>query len=214
MGKARYLLIDFDGPICNIFAGLPAPQVAASLRTMLEDQGISLPESIHQIDDPLEIFRYSATLGDDLNRKTLQALTDLEVEATATSLATPGTLDLLHQARVQGKPVAVVSNNSNAAVMAYLDRHELTGMFAYVSARMSPDPSLMKPSSHLLSQALTHLEADPALSLLVGDSLTDIEASHAAGVVAVGYANRPGKAERLAASGADLIIDSMAELVL
>ncbi|WP_234361448.1 HAD family hydrolase [Plantactinospora sp. BB1] len=47
--------------------------------------------------------------------------------------------------------------------------------------------------------------------LLVGDSLSDIQAARAAGVVAIGYANKPGKRERFGA--ADAVIDSMADLV-
>jgi hypothetical protein len=32
MRATRYLLLDFDGPICSIFAGLPAPVVAQRLK--------------------------------------------------------------------------------------------------------------------------------------------------------------------------------------
>ena len=42
-------------------------------------------------------------------------------------------------------------------------------------------------------------------------TLAAVEAAHAAGVAAIGYANKPGKHERFAA--ADAVIDSMAELV-
>ncbi|WP_233564897.1 HAD family hydrolase [Micromonospora musae] len=59
--------------------------------------------------------------------------------------------------------------------------------------------------------AIRELDAEPAECVLVGDSVSDIEAAHAAGVAAIGYANKPGKRERFAA--ADVVIDSMAELV-
>jgi hypothetical protein len=73
----------------------------------------------------------------------------------------------------------------------------------YISARTDADPSLMKPNPHLVWQALDKLGADPKRTILVGDSLTDIEAAKAAGVLAVGYANKPGKADRFAAAGED-----------
>ena len=38
LARTRYLLIDFDGPICSIFAGLPAPQVADQLRKFFAGQ--------------------------------------------------------------------------------------------------------------------------------------------------------------------------------
>ncbi|MGW0806138.1 HAD family hydrolase [Nonomuraea sp. NPDC002799] len=61
----------------------------------------------------------------------------------------------------------------------------------------------MKPNPHLLDQALTRIGMEPPSALLVGDSITDVEASKRAGVVAVGYANRPGKVERLGSAEAD-----------
>ena len=30
IARTRFLLLDFDGPICSIYAGLPAPTVAGS----------------------------------------------------------------------------------------------------------------------------------------------------------------------------------------
>ncbi|GAA2803521.1 HAD family hydrolase [Nonomuraea dietziae] len=214
MGKVQYLLLDFDGPVCDIFAGLPARTVAASLRATLEQAGAVLSPAVRATDDPLEVFRFSASLGSELNRLALRTLTELEVKAVRTARPTPGAVDLIERARDRGLIVGIVSNNSVAAVTAFLARGGLTDRVAYVSARSTADPSLMKPNPHLLDQALIHLAADPSFALLVGDSVTDVEACKHAGVVAVGYANRPGKAERLANAGAELVVTSMEELVV
>lgn len=212
MRQAQCLLLDFDGPVCDIFAGLPAPTVADSLRATLEAAGAQLPPEARDTNDPLEVFRLSTSLGDDLNRLALRALTELEVKAAATARPTTGAADLMDRARDKGMPVAIVSNNSVAGVTAFLDREGLGGLVEYVSARASADPSLMKPSPHLLDQALMRFGAEPSSALLVGDSVTDVEASKIAGVVAVGYANRPGKVKRLGDAGADLIVTSIEEL--
>ena len=37
--EARALLLDFDGPVCSVFAGLPTPVIAAELRGILAAQG-------------------------------------------------------------------------------------------------------------------------------------------------------------------------------
>lgn len=34
IARTRWLLLDFDGPICSIFSGLPAPTVAEKLRKL------------------------------------------------------------------------------------------------------------------------------------------------------------------------------------
>jgi phosphoglycolate phosphatase len=56
----RHLLLDFDGPVCSIFAGIGAANVARQLRDTLTTAGISLPEDAQHTDDPLEVFRLAA----------------------------------------------------------------------------------------------------------------------------------------------------------
>lgn len=145
----------------------------------------------------MEIFRFSADLGRDLNHATLNALTDLEVEAAANARLTPGAADLIRRSREENKSVAAASNNSVAAITAFLEAHGLLTAVDLISARMDPDPGLMKPSPYLVRQALDQLGADAALSLLIGDSVTDMQASKSAGITTVGYANKLGKADRL-----------------
>ncbi|MEV0236107.1 HAD-IA family hydrolase [Nonomuraea sp. NPDC050786] len=212
--KAQCVLLDFDGPICDIFAGLPAPQVAASLRSFLAEQDVEIPPEVEASDDPLAVFRFSWQFGPDMSRITRDMLTRLEVEAVQTARPTPGAADLIRQSKRLGKAVAVVSNNSTKAVTAYLQRTRLGQEIDYVSARVEPDPNLMKPDPHLVRHALERLAVKPSVSVLVGDSETDMEVCRATGVVAVGYANRPGKASRLETAGADHIVTSMAELLV
>jgi phosphoglycolate phosphatase-like HAD superfamily hydrolase len=61
--------------------------------------------------------------------------------------------------------------------------------------------------------ALTAMRTQPADALFIGDSVTDIEAGQAAGTHTIGYANKPGKHQRLTAAGADAVIDTMQSLV-
>ena len=44
--------------------------------------------------------------------------------------------------------------------------------------------------------------------------MTDIQGAHLASVQSIGYANKPGKRERLTAAGAGAIINSLADLAL
>jgi phosphoglycolate phosphatase len=207
----RYLLLDFDGPICSIYAGLPAPTVAEKLRKLLPGE---LPAEIADTDDPIEVFSYAATVSDDMAARVEAEMADLEVSAVPTADPTPYVHQVIASARESGRIVGVVSNNSPRAVNAYLDRHGLIGGIRLVVARTSHDPALLKPSPHLITEAVHGLDADPAASALVGDSLTDIEAAHSASVASIGYANKPGKRERMAQLEAGAVITSMADLAL
>jgi phosphoglycolate phosphatase len=211
IARTRYLLLDFDGPICSIFAGLPAPTVAEKLRKLFPGE---LPDEIADTPDPIEVFCYSATVSDEMAARVEAEMSDLEVAAVATADPTPYIHEVIASARESGRTIAVVSNNSTRAVTDYLDHHGLIGGIALVVARTSHDPALLKPSPYLIDKAVRGLNADPAASTLVGDSLTDIEAAHSAGIASIGYANQPGKRENMTQAQAEAVITSMADLAL
>jgi phosphoglycolate phosphatase len=212
--RTRYLLLDFDGPICDIFAGLPDLTVADHLRKLITGQGIAIPEQIAATRDPLAVFVYSATVSADLAAMIEAAMTEQEVTAVATARPTAYVHDVVSSCRDSGRTIAVVSNNSDRAVRTYLRLHGLDDRVDLVVARTSSDPALLKPSQHLIDLAVGKLGAEPSECALVGDSTTDAEAGQLAGVATIGYANKPGKRDRLAAAGATAIITSLADLVL
>jgi beta-phosphoglucomutase-like phosphatase (HAD superfamily) len=74
------------------------------------------------------------------------------------------------------------------------------------------DADLMKPHPHLLNTAIIALGAAASESVYVGDAVTDVAAASAAGMPCIGYANKPGKAQRLKESGAALVTTDMSEL--
>ena len=211
IARTRWLLLDFDGPICSIYAGLPAPTVADKLRKLFTGP---LPDEIANTSDPIEVFCYSATVSDEMAAEVESEMASLEVAAVPTAEPTPYVHEVIASARESSRIIGVVSNNSSRAVRAYLDRHGLSDGIANVVARTSHDPALLKPSPHLINEALHGLNADPAASTLVGDSVTDIEAAHRAGVASIGYANKPGKKEHMVELEAGSVINSMADLAL
>jgi beta-phosphoglucomutase-like phosphatase (HAD superfamily) len=60
----------------------------------------------------------------------------------------------------------------------------------------------MKPHPRSLNVAMQALGASPSKSALIGDPATDMHAATAAGVLPIGYANRPGKHAHLTTAGA------------
>jgi phosphoglycolate phosphatase len=212
--RARYILLDFDGPVCDIFAGLPATTVADRLRKLITGQGITMPSAVANSPDPIEIFTYSATVSTDLAAQVEAEMADQELAAVPTARPTPYVHDVVTSCRDSGRSVAVVSNNSHRAVSAYLVRHGLDDRIELVSARTSSDPALLKPSPHLIQQAIAGLKAPAPECVLIGDSTTDMQAAILAGTPCIGYANRPGKHAALAAAGATAVVSSLADLTL
>ena len=57
------ILLDFDGPVCTVFAGYPADVVASELRGILLNSDVQLPTAVAEETDPLQVLRWTATLG-------------------------------------------------------------------------------------------------------------------------------------------------------
>lgn len=213
LDQARALLLDFDGPVCSVFAGIPAAVVADQLRTVLADGGrTDLPEPVATSSDPFDVLTYATSLSDEDGRHVEAAFTAHEVEAITTAAPTEGAHELIQAWHESGRPIAIVSNNSAAAISSYLDFHALRPLIDAVAARETADARLLKPSPYLVTEAFRALDVVPERCVLVGDSVSDVEAARAAGVRSIGYANKPGKGEKLVSAGADAITEVLADL--
>jgi beta-phosphoglucomutase-like phosphatase (HAD superfamily) len=208
LDTTTHVLLDFDGPVCDVFAGYPADHIAEHLRRLLTDtHDVVLPDDVATTKDPLHVLRRTAGLAPQLALVVGTALRAAEVHAVATAAPVPGSAELLTACRATGRPVAIVSNNSAEAIHAYLRLHGLSALVAHVQGRDRQDPRLMKPNPRPLFDALTALDAKPDDAVLIGDSLTDIRAARAARAAVIAYANRPHKATELA--DADALTASM-----
>ncbi|WP_406152610.1 HAD-IA family hydrolase [Streptomyces anulatus] len=210
LASSTVVLFDFDGPICDVFAGRPADQVARDLTELATESNPELEGKLSGIDDPLEVLRLTHEAHDATGLAIERALTTAEVEAVEVAGdPVAGAVASLKAVRASGKGAAVVSNNSAEAVRAFLDRHGLSEHVLTVVGRPEGHPELMKPNPHLLIAAAERLDVDVSLCALIGDSLTDIQAAHAIGSTAIGFANKPHKRQLFVEAGAEAVTDSM-----
>jgi phosphoglycolate phosphatase len=212
LSRSRYLLFDFDGPICNIFAGLPAPTIADHLRQLIVGRGTELPAEAVTSGDPFDVLRFAASISREMAQAVGDELRGMELRAVDVAEATPHASEVIEAGHKAGCGIAAVSNNSREAVTRYLTTAGLAPLFSTIVGRTDPDPDLLKPNPHLINHAIKELGADPGECVLIGDSLSDIEGAHNAGVFSIGYANKPGKLERFTTAKADAVITSMGEL--
>lgn len=212
------ILLDFDGPICAVFATIPDHTVAAKLRRILAAYSVDIPTHIQAERDPLAVLRFTATIGcPKLTRQVEDELCAAELIAVDGAAPTPYAREVIVAAHEAGRPLAIVSNNSANAIRRYLDAHRLTRYIPTIIGRAHADPARMKPDPEPIKQAVRAVNAEPAMCVLVGDSVSDVNGGRAASVRTIGFANKPGKRRLLAAAGADAIIegtDGMAELAV
>jgi phosphoglycolate phosphatase len=119
---------------------------------------------------------------------------------------------VIREAHQTGRTVAIVSNNSGAAIRAYLGLHDLTADVGLIVGRDDPDPDLMKPSPYLVRAAVGILDTEGQHCVFIGDSASDVLAGRLAGVPVIGYASTPAKARDLAEAGAAVLATSMDEI--
>lgn len=187
----RYVLLDFDGPICDLFAGLPPDVIAASLLDELASlvDG-AVDEELTGIDDPLDLLDGVCEIYPELTARMDASVREAEVDAAGLAPLTLGAPAFLEACAVSGRPVAIVSNNGAEAVRAVLEQHGLSGLVRHVEGR-DPDPRLMKPDPTPLLRAMRALAADPARTTMIGDSSSDLLAARASGIEAIAVLNTP-----------------------
>ncbi|MFB7617139.1 HAD family hydrolase [Kitasatospora sp. NPDC056181] len=205
----KHVLLDFDGPVCSVFAGLPAPEVADRLRRGLLASGGLAPAGAEREVDPLALLRLISDTRPELTASADGALAELETEAVRVGQPNAGGESVLRACARSGRSVSVVSNNAGVAIETYLADRGLSAYVSGVFGRVPGNPSSMKPNPRLLLDAMEAAGSPPEDCIFIGDAARDVEAGHAAGVCTIGYANKPGKETKLEAAGAIVVVESM-----
>ncbi|MFD7134171.1 HAD family hydrolase [Streptomyces sp. NPDC059894] len=210
---ARVVLWGFDGPICRLFAGCPAQDVAHTLVRWLRERDLAglLTESERQTADPRTVLRAvdRAHPGGDLVAELEEQLTRAETRACPSAMPTAYADPLIRTWTALGVRMAITTDNSARAVAAYLAGRGLTSCFAsHVHGRTAVLGHL-KPHPHTLRRALAALGAPPRDALAIGDSPADAMAATEAGVPFLGYARGEAKAARLRDAGVTRVVTSL-----
>lgn len=210
---AEAVLFDFDGPICSVFAGYPAPDVAAEMLKVLGAEVGELPAVIARETDPMEVLRWTGQRHPRLVSLVDDVLCAAESVAVESAAPTRSAHAAIEAAQRRGQATAVVSNNSGPAIEKYLRSHSLTSFVDFVAGRPYAEPARMKPNPDALIRAMNALGVRPESAVLIGDTVTDVEACLLADVHPIGYAEKAGRRAALKDAGAEVVIDSMGALL-
>ncbi|WP_406008188.1 HAD hydrolase-like protein [Streptomyces sp. NBC_00637] len=211
--RARVVLWDFDGPICRLFAGHPAHEVADGLVEWLEGRGLRglLRESERESPDPHVVLHAVDRRhpGSDLLAELEERLTQEELKATSTAMPTAWADPLIRTLVARKLRLAITTNNSPQAATAYLASRGLTSCFAPHIYGRSRELCLLKPHPHCLNRALRAMGSAPDTALMIGDAPSDFEAAGEAGVPFLGYARNERKEKMLREAGATVVVNSL-----
>ncbi|MCX4575930.1 HAD family hydrolase [Streptomyces sp. NBC_01571] len=215
--RAHFVLFDFDGPICRLFAGHRAENVAKDLVEWLERQGMRglLTEEEQAHPDPMVVLYavHRRHPHSDLVAELEERLTQQELKAVPSAWPTPYADPLIRTWSAVGVRLAIATNNSARTVSGYLESRGLTGCFAPNLYGRTEDLNQLKPHPHCLNRALNAMGAAPAAALMIGDAPTDHQAAQRAGVPFLGYARNAYKEKQLREAGAENVVESLEPLL-
>lgn len=207
----RALILDFDGPVANLYAGLSAGDIAGYLIEALgenltgdwdertrQDPGAILKE-VYWLEGPSKRFEVLT-----------EALEILEVKASQMAQPTPGAHKLLTMLDELGYSWGIATNSSEGAVYSYMGAQGLHGFRdPIVEGRQRWRPDTMKPNPDSVLRVLERFERRVDKTYFVGDSATDVEAALAANVTPIGLADTEERRKELEAAGALVVFETM-----
>ena len=205
---------DLDGTLVD-----SAPDLASALNTVLDKRGfftLSIETVRTMIGNgvPKLVERGFNAVGvrpDSAQLDELIAMFVMEYKACATDHTRPypGVVEVLKEIHSMNIPMGVCTNKPEAFTRQILEGLGLSGFFSSVVGGDST--SARKPDPEPVLACLRGLVAEPASSLMIGDSVHDVHAAHAAGVTigVVPWGYRSAPVEEL---GADFVLHDLAVL--
>ena len=196
MKRIELVVFDWDGTLMDSAAriveavqaatdaaGLP-PRSGADIREII---GLGMVEAIAALypDEPSASHaRLAATYQDAFVR----AVADRPAELFSGVDRVLGTLEAEH------RMLAVATGKSRSGLQRDLERSGIGGRFV---ASRTVDESPSKPDPHMLHEIMAACGVGPDATLVVGDTLFDLEMAARAGVPALGVAGGAHAAQRL-----------------
>jgi HAD superfamily hydrolase (TIGR01509 family) len=173
-------------------------------RAQADMMGMSSPEWSRYMHDVVGLADSPEEINDEVVRRLLRRYT-IDLPLIDGSVAAVERLAAAYR-------LALASSSNRAVIDAVLEQAQLARLFEVTVS--SEEVRRGKPAPDVFLEAAHRLAVDPAACAAIEDSANGIRAAHAAGMRVIAVPNRryPPPAEALAL--ADVIVDSLAELML
>lgn len=207
------ILFDFDGTLA--IPNLDFADMRRQLNAFTAAQGIEVDDLSHL--DMLALMdtamaQLNQRGGDQGNAYYRQAdtlLQDIEIASAQDGGLLPSIPELLNALQSRDIAIGIVTRNCEPAVRIIFPDVDTYCQALYAREHVEH----VKPHPAHLQAALTRLGVAPNRALMVGDGAMDMEAGKRLGMFSIGVLSGETARDKLLAHGADLILDSAAELL-
>lgn len=188
--------------MCSAFSahGIPLPTDDAVRRVV----GLSLAEAVARLlpaGSAHDCGRVSTSYRD--------AIAALRLDGALFEPLYPGVLEGLQALEDDGWCLGLATGKSHRGAMATLAAHGLERRFVTVQ---TPDTAAGKPSPQMMIQAMAEAGAEPAATVMVGDTTYDMMMARSAGTLALAVTWGYHEQAELEASGAHAVIEEFVEI--
>ena len=122
----------------------------------------------------------------------------------------PGVADTLRQMYGSGMILTIATSRGRQSVIDFIRSFRLDDIITYINA--AEDVTHAKPDAEPVIKTLRHFNLKPEDAIVIGDTHFDILMGRNAGCTTVGVTYGNGTRESLKEAGADIIVDSFAEI--
>jgi len=181
--------------------GLPAPEAEAVRRVV----GLSLDAAVARL--------LPRDAGEARVSRVAEgykaAFTRRKAQTADSEVLFPGVREVLQALDAPGVCLAVATGKSRRGLIGSLDRHGLAGHFVSLQ---TADDAPGKPHPRMLELAMADVGAGPGETVVIGDTVFDVEMARTAGAAAVGVGWGYHGADELTRAGAARVLDSFHDL--
>jgi len=213
------VIFDLDGTLAHFnldFKMLRGEVRSYLIRMSVPTSVVNVNESIFEMLKKTEIFfKNNGKPAEAFNEVRTQALAiaeKYEMEAASTTSLQVGANEMLKELKRMKIKMGLCTTNSEKATNYILQRFKIQDFFQVVVPRNKVKD--VKPSPESFELALKTLNTSPKDTVIVGDSIVDMQSTKELKAIAVGFPTRVSTIEQLKHNGANYIITSLADLAV
>jgi pyrophosphatase PpaX len=213
------VIFDLDGTLANF--NLDYKTLRSEVRTYLMSKGVpasllDVNESIFEMLKKAEIYEKNTSKSTEafkeIRTQALSIAEKYEMEAASTTSLITGAVETLKDLQKMNLKMGLCTTSSEKAANYILQRFKIDGFFKVVVSR--DKVKYVKPHIEQCELALKTLAVQPKATLMVGDSVVDMQSAKELNAIAVGLPTGLTTTEQLMSNGANYIVTSLNDLLV
>jgi pyrophosphatase PpaX len=211
------VIFDLDGTLANF--NLDYKTLRSEVRTYLMSKGVpaslfDVNESIFEMLKKAEIYEKNTSKSTEafkeIRTQALSIAEKYEMEAASTTSLITGAVETLKDLQKMNLKMGLCTTSSEKASNYILQRFKIDSFFKVVVPR--DKVNYVKPHIEQFELALKTLGVHPKATLIVGDSVVDMQSAKELKAIAVGLPTGLTTTEQLMSNGATYIVTSLTDL--